>query len=317
MDCSEAGTAAILYLILYIIPVLVLCGYMITSLPLLSHSGPTVSRDLAKPPHGFALKGPGKYLKSGEGCSLATRQKMKELLKQHPVNKDPAFQRGTGGIRLSWESVPRAGSIFRHLYDNGTIDFVSLRWTNLGNEVVWGVRDQPGRPMYWQLKPTEMDVAKWLPIFMEGIREYEEPYRFLAIMGCWDLIEEAGVRLHSFAADMVPALKKALDTREPTVVSVAVELMKSVLRSDPKVGGCVMSCDQTGPHMLYLLRHTCPLSPGPRTPLPHPTQFLCWSIRLARPGSSTSGSSPRCSTSSFPAASSSTSATLRQVKSAI
>lgn len=230
---------------------------------LFCHSGPTVSRDLTKPPHGFALKGPDKYLKSGEGCSLATRRKIRELLQQHPVNRDPAFQRGTGGIRLSWESVPRAGSIFRHLYDNGTINFVSLRWTNQGNEVVWGMRDQPRQPIYWHREPTGMDVAKWLPIFLEGIREYEEPYRFLAIMGCQDLVEEGGARLHSFAADMVPALKKALNTREPTIVSVAIELMKSVLTADPEVGSCPMRHAHTletefvAPCPHSLLTHAC------------------------------------------------------------
>ncbi len=59
----------------------------------------------------------------------------------------------------------------------------------------------------------------------------------MSIMGSYDLIEEAGVSLNEFAADLVPPLKKALDAREPTVVTVAVELMKACLSVDPKVGG--------------------------------------------------------------------------------
>ena len=78
-------------------------------------------------------------------------------------------------------------------------------------------------------------VARWLPIFIEGIREYEEPYRFLSIMGAMDLIDEAGPRLNGFAVDLVQPLKKALDNREPTVVCIAIELMKAVLRTDPQV----------------------------------------------------------------------------------
>ena len=87
------------------------------------------------------------------------------------------------------------------------------------------------------ITPPDMHikVARWLPIFIEGIREYEEPYRFLSIMGSMDLIEEAGPRLNGFAADLVQPLKKALDTREPTVVCIAIELMKAVLRTDPQV----------------------------------------------------------------------------------
>jgi len=134
-------------------------------------------RSLSKPQHGFAVKGPDRYLKSGEGCSLKTRVAIKNLLNVHPVNRDPAFRRGTGGISMSWDSTPKACSIFRHLYDNGTVDFVTLRWTNLGNEVLWGVRGGPGRPVYWEKKPTDIEMGRWLPIFIEGIREYEEPYR--------------------------------------------------------------------------------------------------------------------------------------------
>lgn len=48
---------------------------------------------------------------------------------------------------------------------------------------------------------------------------------------------EAGTKLHDFAADMVPPFKKALDTREPTCVTIALELMQSILRTDPEVGG--------------------------------------------------------------------------------
>ena len=59
--------------------------------------------------------------------------------------------------------------------------------------------------------------------------------RFLSIMGSLDLIEEAGSRLHGFATELVPPLKKALDTREPTVVCIAVELMIAVLKNDPQV----------------------------------------------------------------------------------
>lgn len=47
---------------------------------------------------------------------------------------------------------------------------------------------------------------------------------------------EAGTKLHDFAADMIPPFKKALDTREPTCVTIALELMQSILRTDPEVG---------------------------------------------------------------------------------
>jgi thiamine pyrophosphate-dependent acetolactate synthase large subunit-like protein len=57
-------------------------------------------------------------------------------------------------------------------------------------------------------------------------------------MGSHDLIEEASQgrgRLLECAADLVPPLKKALDSREPSVVTVAIELMKNVLKAAPEV----------------------------------------------------------------------------------
>ena len=89
--------------------------------------------------------------------------------------------------------------------------------------------------MAWGERPSEVEIAKWLPIFLEGIREYQEPYRFLATMGSEGMVREAAEQLHLLAADLVPPLKKALDTREPTVVAVAVELMRLVLQLDKRV----------------------------------------------------------------------------------
>mmetsp|Transcript_33148 Transcript_33148/g.98656 ORF Transcript_33148/g.98656 Transcript_33148/m.98656 type:complete len:440 (-) Transcript_33148:238-1557(-) len=201
---------------------------------------PTVTRDLEGPRRGFPTRGPDEFLRKGDGRELKARVKLRQLLAVKPVNRDPPFRPGNGGVRLSWESVPPAASIFRHLYDNGTINFVSLRWGNHANEVTWGTRNAKRKVTYWSNRPTDVQVGKWLPIFLEGIREYEEPYRFLSIMGSHDLITEAAGQLCHVAADCVAPLKKALDTREPTVVAVALELMKAALHTDPAVAGTWM-----------------------------------------------------------------------------
>lgn len=165
-------------------------------------------RDVAPLEHGFALRGPEDFLKKGDGYDLRTRIRLKELLKRRPVNRwvqamcgpcraavqqasysstitltktlslgcrDPPFHKSTGGVHLSWESVPTAQSIFRLLYDNSTIDFVTLRWGTMVNEVAWGLKGKkPGR-VSWQESPKglNLDLARWIPIFLEGIREYQ------------------------------------------------------------------------------------------------------------------------------------------------
>ncbi|KAG1679644.1 hypothetical protein FOA52_006161 [Chlamydomonas sp. UWO 241] len=197
---------------------------------------PTVLRDLEKPQRGTLPRAPEDFLKSGDGATLASRVMLRGLLEQRPVNRDPPLVRGTGGVTLSWGSVPAACSVFRQLYDNGTIDFVALRWGGMANELVWGARDLGSAGKRdWGPRPTDVPVGRWLPVFLEGVREYAEPYRFMSIMGAHDLISEAGPHLHAIAANCVPPLKKALDTREPTVVAVAVELMRTALVADPRV----------------------------------------------------------------------------------
>jgi len=38
-----------------------------------------------------------------------------------------------------------------------------------------------GCKLKWKIKPSELDYHFYLPKFFDGIREKEEPYRFLAI----------------------------------------------------------------------------------------------------------------------------------------
>eukprot|EP00967_Tisochrysis_lutea_P138080 scaffold248687_cov22-Tisochrysis_lutea.AAC.1 len=65
----------------------------------------------------------------------------------------------------------------RYFYDNGTIDFVSVRWGGVTNKLVWGQRVKRG-VMSWGDYPADVEVGKWLPIFMEGVREYEVSVNF-------------------------------------------------------------------------------------------------------------------------------------------
>jgi hypothetical protein len=47
-----------------------------------------------------------------------------------------------------------------------------MRWTNTGNDVVWGCKEKSGR-VHWGHQPVDVEIARWLPIFLEGIREYQ------------------------------------------------------------------------------------------------------------------------------------------------
>ncbi|PNW86730.1 hypothetical protein CHLRE_02g095115v5 [Chlamydomonas reinhardtii] len=218
--------------------------------------GPTILRDLDKPRVGFPARPPEDFLRSGEGLTLRQRNTIKDHLRKHPVNREAPFVKGTGGVHLSYDSLfaykasppsrqPLPHSLLRTYYDNGTLDFVSVRWRGArADALAWSRRADKGQEgnarssgfTTWGCElPGEVEPATWLPVFMDGIREYEEPYRFLAIRGSEDLMYKAGDTLHQFADALVAPLKVALDTREPTTVAVALQLMNNAITLDPEV----------------------------------------------------------------------------------
>lgn len=70
---------------------------------------------------------------------------------------------------------------FKRMYENGSIDFASVGSGSTQNYIMWRKR------------PSELDLKKWLPIFLEGIVE-KEVYNchsassavfFTPVMGCY------------------------------------------------------------------------------------------------------------------------------------
>lgn len=67
----------------------------------------------------------------------------------------------------------------------------------------------------------------FLPIFFDGLREKMDPYRFLAIRGTFDLLD----RVKDVVVKVIPALviplKKALNTRDPDIIIVALKVFNT------------------------------------------------------------------------------------------
>ena len=41
----------------------------------------------------------------------------------------------------------------------------------------------------------QLDYHHYLPIFFEGIREKQDPYRFLSVQGVYDMLEKGGAKV--------------------------------------------------------------------------------------------------------------------------
>lgn len=75
-------------------------------------------------------------------------------------------------------------SEFRRYYDRRDFPIV-VEHTGSGCRLKW-IND---------VDLAELDYHHYLPIFFEGLREKQDPYRFLAIQGIFELLEHGGARV--------------------------------------------------------------------------------------------------------------------------
>jgi len=62
----------------------------------------------------------------------------------------------------------------------------------------------------WKIEVQKLDYHHYLPIFMEGIREKEEPYRFLAVQGVFDLLQNGQAKVLPVIPQLIIPIKSKL-----------------------------------------------------------------------------------------------------------
>ncbi len=63
----------------------------------------------------------------------------------------------------------------------------------------------------------KLDYHHYLPIFFDGIRETQEPYRFLAVKGVEDMLKAGSSKILPVIPQLIIPIKTALNTRDPEV----------------------------------------------------------------------------------------------------
>jgi hypothetical protein len=112
-------------------------------------------------------------------------------------------------------------SSFRDHFDRGSMP-IHVHHAGVGNRAVWKV------------DMTTLDYSYYLPIFFDGIREKEDPHRFLAIQGTLDLIEHAQPgQVRPVIPQLVMPLKIAIGTRDREVMCVALKVLQTLVRATP------------------------------------------------------------------------------------
>merc|ERR1712050_456332 len=118
---------------------------------------------------------------------------------------------------------PISSSEFRRLYDRGDLP-VQIQHTATQNRIAWKVEIE------------KLDYHHYLPIFFDGLREKEDPYRFLAVDGVHNMLEKGGSKILPVVPQLIIPIKKALNTRDQEVMVTTLKVLQALVLSAEMVG---------------------------------------------------------------------------------
>lgn len=129
-------------------------------------------------------------------------------------------------------SPPRAGSTarrvvtrteFRRFYDRGDLP-VQIHHGAVGGKIAWKVDIE------------KLDYHHYLPIFFDGMREKEDPYRFLSVQGVYDMLDKGGSKILPVVPQLIIPIKTALNTRDMEIMTTAMKIMQTLVLSGEMIG---------------------------------------------------------------------------------
>merc|ERR1712228_571966 len=137
-----------------------------------------------------------------------------------------------GGPRGMPPGPPKAGSTakrvvkgteFRRFYDR----------CDLPIQIFHGA---VGGKIAWKVDIEKLDYHHYLPIFFDGLREKEDPYRFLAVQGTYDMLDKGGSKILPVVPQLIIPIKTALNTRDAEVMATTLKVLQSLVLSAEMVG---------------------------------------------------------------------------------
>merc|ERR1719324_60768 len=118
---------------------------------------------------------------------------------------------------------PIEATQFRWFYDRG----------DLPMQIFHGA---VGGKIAWKVDIEKLDYHHYLPMMVDGCREKEDPYRFLAVQGTYDMLERGGPKILPVVPQLIIPIKKALNTRDEEVLATMLKVMQALVRSGDMIG---------------------------------------------------------------------------------
>merc|ERR1712203_2481 len=93
-----------------------------------------------------------------------------------------------------------------------------------------------GGKISWKVDLERLDYHHYLPIFFDGLREKEDPYRLLAVAGVYDMLDLGGERILPVVPQLIYPIKTALNTRDHQVLCTLMEVVQTLVASHEMIG---------------------------------------------------------------------------------
>jgi len=140
---------------------------------------------------------------------------------------------GLGGVSRGIAPGPgKAGSTtqrpvpkteFRRFYDRGDLP-IQIFHGAVGGKIAWKVDVE------------KLDYHHYLPIFFDGLREKEDPYRFLAVQGAYDMLEKGGAKILPVVPQLIVPIKTSLNTRDTELMCTMLKVLQVLVLSGEMIG---------------------------------------------------------------------------------
>ena len=145
----------------------------------------------------------------------------KEFLKNTITKENKVFKSKKGPL---FDVKPIKPTDFRRYYDRGDIP-VKIEHCGSLNKIDWNE------------KPEEIDLKRYLPSFVEGLREKLDPYRFIAILGSFELVERnSAEKIIECIPLIILPLKISLNTRDLEIVAIVCKFIQKLLHTHAEAG---------------------------------------------------------------------------------
>jgi hypothetical protein len=112
---------------------------------------------------------------------------------------------------------------FRRFYDRGDLP-IQIFHGAVGGKIAWKVDIE------------KLDYHHYLPIFFDGLREREDPYRFLAVQGVYDMLDKGGSKILPVVPQLIIPIKTALNTRHPEIIATTIKVLIQLVLSGEMIG---------------------------------------------------------------------------------